>query len=177
MKRLIDHDTNQYVIDFSSSEKTETTLQLINSEVQKIEQEDPFVKYNYNISGSGEGLVFYPYSKRKFITKEVFANLGFKVRIPDKQIIKTKQPAQTYPEKANSIQEFVDLVLTPARLKQGLENIDSLDKKNTGKFLAWISNDIQTECQYELKESNLDWKNVSKSISESAKNWFFTQMK
>ena len=171
------YNEEQYIVDFSSSEKTEPTLNRINSEVNKIGQEDPFVKCNYNFSGPGEGLVFYPYSDRSFLAKEIFANIGFKVRCPEKQVIKSKQPAQINPEKVGSIQEFVDLVLTTARLEQGLQNIDSLDKKNTGKFLSWILNDIQTECQYELQESNLKWKDVSQLVSETSRNWYFKQLK
>ena len=41
-----------------------------------------------------------------------------------------------------------------------------------GQFLKWISLDIQKESTADLSAANLTWKQVHKSISNAAREWY-----
>jgi hypothetical protein len=103
---------------------------------------------------------------------------------------------QVSAEAAASIDAFVSMVLTPARLDQGARAIlgehkheDALkclfcttgaltyDMKNTGKFVNWVSADVEKETQDELAASGLTWKEVQKPVSDKARAWFLTKAK
>lgn len=177
-------DTNAYVkldIDWrqSDEELTKSTA-VINEWVAAIEANDPWVESTFGIKGTGEGLVFYPISE-PHLGWENFQNLTFKAKGEKHKNIKTAAPAQVNPEVAASIDAFVDLVLTQARLEQGAnataKGAFTYDVRQTGKFVEWIVADVQKETQDELEASNLNWKQVQKPLSEKARNWYLTQAK
>jgi len=167
-------------IDWSSSseELTEKT-NLINKWVAAVEQCDPWVEQTFGIKGTGEGLVFYPRSHLGYAN---FSNLCFKAKGEAHKNISVAKPAQADPSVASNINEFVEMVLTNARLEQGVSKTSNngemvFDIKNTGKFVSWISKDIEKETQDELQASNLTWKQVQKSIEIKARNWYLEQVK
>lgn len=166
-------------IDFSqSSEQIQSSLDQINQWVAQIEQCDPWVKDNFNIEGTGEGLVFYPCSEHHLGTTN-FNNLCFKAKGDKHSTIKAKAPAQLDSQMVSNIQDFTLLVLNEPRFLQGVTEVSSsgsLDQKLIGKFIAWICADVQKECQDELNASNLTWKQVQKSISDAARSWYLGKL-
>jgi hypothetical protein len=148
----------------------------INEWVEAIEKNDPWVENVFGIKGTGEGLVFYPISNEHIGFKN-FGNLAFKAKGEKHKLIKTAAPAQVNPEVAASADAFVDLVLTPARLEQGVGAVGGLDLKLTGKFVGWISADIQKETKGELEASNLTWEQVQKPLYNKARVWYLAEVK
>lgn len=149
----------------------------INQWVGEVEANDPWVEATFNVKGTGEGLVFYPTSK-DHLGLANFNNLVFKAKGEKHKNIKTASPAQLAPEAAASINGFVDMVLTDARLEQGVRVVAgelNFDARNTGNFVKWICEDVKKETQDELEASKLEWKQVQKPLSEKARNWFLSQ--
>lgn len=78
------------------------------------------------------------------------------------------------PQIANSAKQFVDMMVTTARLEQGAGEI-GYDIKKLKKFISWIIKDIHKEGKDELEASNLTWKDVTKLIISTASNWYKEQ--
>lgn len=162
----------------ASDEELSVKTSLINNLVMDIEANDPWVEETFGVKGTGEGLVFYPRSIGH-LGNINFNNLCFKAKGEKHKNIKTAAPAQVNPEVASSINQFVDMVLTEARLMQGAKAVaedGSFSNKLIGKFISWITSDVQKETQDELSASNLDWKSVQKPISDKARTWYLTKI-
>lgn len=166
------------IIDWSrSAEELIAQAERINKWVHAVEDNDPWVEATFGIKGTGEGLVFYPVSE-KHLGLTNFNNLVFKAKGEKHKNIKTAAPAQVNPEIASSVAAFVDMVLTPARLEQGVRAVAgelNFDARNTGNFVKWITEDVKKETQDELEASNLSWKDVQKPLTEKARGWFLAQ--
>lgn len=100
---------------------------------------------------------------------------------------------------SKTVDAFAELALTEARLEQGARAIlgehkhkdalsclwcttgalttESFDMKNLGKFIQWISGDVQKETQDEMEASNLTWKQVEKAVTARAREWYKTKAK
>lgn len=164
-------------IDWSSSaEDLQTQVNQINQWVEDVEKNDPWVEEVFNVKGTGEGLVFYPTSKEHQGFNN-FSNLCFKAKGEKHKNIKTAAPAQVDAEVAANIDQFVDMVLTDARLDQGATAVGGLDPKLTGKFVQWVCGDVQKETQDELEASKLSWQDVSKAITTKARTWYLNKSK
>ena len=152
-------------------------VDIININVLEVEEQDPWVKSIFDISGIGEGLVFYPMVKNYLQFKEFV----FKAKGEKHAVLSKTKPAQINATITNNIKEFSDLVLTLPRLEQGVKisNNDNLDfdMKNIGKFLKFINSDIIKECQSELIASLLNERVILKSISNNARDWYIEQSK
>lgn len=159
----------------SDEELTKTTA-IINDWVAAVEASDPWVEATFGVKGTGEGLVFYPTSEAHlgFVS---FTNLVFKAKGEKHKNIKTAAPAQVNPEAVVSVDAFVELVLTLARLEQGATSIGGFDMKLTGKFVNWCLADVQKETTDELEASGLDWKQVEKPLTNKARLWYLEQAK
>lgn len=161
-------------VDWSkSSEELTAKTEEINTWVEEIEKNDPWIEKTFGIKGTGEGLVFYPTSHPGF---KNFSNLCFKAKGEKHKNIATAKPAQVSAEAAASIDAFVTLVLTPARLEQGTKAV-GIDMKLTGKFVSWCLADIEKETKDELEASNLTFKEVQKALSDKARAWYLAQAK
>lgn len=177
-----------------TDEELSKTIAPVNDWVMEIEANDPWVKETFGVDGTGEGLVFYPYSEahRGF---ESFTNLCFKAKGEKHKNIATAKPVQVNAEAAASIEAFVNLVLTEARLEQGAKAVGGTHIKYqnsmvqggpevttfsdtlTGKFIAWVSADVEKETKDELAASNLTFKEVQKAISTKARTWYLAKVK
>lgn len=165
-----------------SDEELTKTIAPINDWVLAIEANDPWVEATFGIKGTGEGLVFYPTSGPHAGNFEHFTNLCFKAKGEKHKNIATAKPVQVSAEAAASIEAFVAMVLTEARLEQGATKVSpggalTYDMKNTGKFVIWVSADVEKETQDELAASGLTWKEVQKPVSDKARAWYLTQAK
>lgn len=174
---------NANSIDWSASAEALTLkVDKINEWVNAVEANDPWVESIFGVKGTGEGLVFYPVSN-EHLGYENFKNLVFKAKGEKHKNIKSAAPAQVDASSAASIKDFVDLVLTDARLEQGAgmvlvrDDSSMYDMKQLGSFLKWIASDVQKETQDELEASNLDWKDVLRPLSERARTWYITKAK
>jgi hypothetical protein len=71
-----------------------------------------------------------------------------------------------------SVDDFVALMVTEARLAQGLAAVGGRDPKLTGSFLEWIATDVRKESAAELEASGLTFAQVDKAIRVRARTWF-----
>jgi len=178
--------TVRFDVDWSMPDTTLTLItNQINEMVVNVEKEDPWVKANFGIKGTGEGLVFYPVSKtHEGYTN--FSNLTFKAKGEAHKNIKTAKPAQVNAEAAASVDAFVSMVLTEARLEQGAQAVQVIvcrdgsplyNPKHTGDFVKWISADVQKETKDEMEASHLTWAQIQKLLIEKARQWYLGKAK
>jgi len=73
-----------------------------------------------------------------------------------------------------SVDDFVALMVTEARLQQGLAAVGGRDPRLTGKFLAWIAADVRKEAVAELEASGLTWAQVEKPVGVRARAWYLS---
>lgn len=165
-----------------SSETLQEKVELINKWVHDVEVNDPWVEETFGVKGTGEGLVFYPMTL-DHLGYANFTNLVFKAKGEKHKNIKTAAPAQVDASVAASINDFVDMVLTEARLHQGAQMSQIRDgsgifeMKNVGNFIKWVVADVEKETQDELTASNLEWKQVLKPIGDKARAWYIAKAK
>lgn len=170
--------------DFTDSDKLRVQADWAGEAISKLEQCDPWVKRTFGVEGVGEGLVFYPildppenieaWDKPMMIDALEYSELVFKVKGEKHKTIKTKQVVPIDPEVAKNISEFVDLFVTDARLNQFSVDL-GFDPKNTGTFIKNFTQDVHKESEAELEVSGLNWKQVSKDVSNAARNWFLAK--
>ncbi len=161
------------VLDFGDRAQLESAIEIINRLVDSVEKVDPWVKETFGIEGIGEGLVLYPESNA--IAKSLsYSELLFKAKGEKHQAVKTKEPVQLDPEVAKSIDDFVNLFVTPARLEQGVTEVcgGQFNMTKIGAFLQWFTADVQKESVAELEVAQLTWKEVNKAVMKAAKEWY-----
>jgi len=147
----------------------------IERKVLEVEACDPWVKYNFEKEGIGEGLVYYPIIEGPVLAdtyKEfIFKAKGYKHQVKSN---KTSNIVAIDIEKVASIQEFSNMFVTQARLLQGVNEScnDEYDTKLIGTFLQWVAADVMKESVAELEESQLTWKDVSKKVMTTAREWY-----
>ena len=164
-------DNFEVELDFAAlPEKLQQQAEPINQMVEAVEKCDPWVKVEFGIEGLGEGVVMYPTN----LPNHQFTDFLFKAKGEAHRVVNTKKSAQVTMEAASGLNDFIKLVLTPARLEQGVERAcnGEYDVKKMGDFLKWIAGDIQKECQAEMQEAGLTWKAVSKRLSSVARDWY-----
>lgn len=174
-------------IDYLDLESLETAAEYLNKVVEDVEQCDPWVRDTFGIEGLGEGIVMYPVTteigsdshippqRRKNVTSHMFKAKGEK-----HTVVRQKAPVVIDAAVAESIQDFAEMFVTPARCEQALEQNGLQDTELTMKdisgFMKWIGSDIKKESVAELEASNLNWKLVGKTISRKAKAWYVARM-
>jgi hypothetical protein len=166
-----------FTVDFGSREQLEAVAAQVNERVAAIEREDPWVKATFGLSGLGEGLVFYPVTvdgKPFAEGPERLAQLMWKAKGEKHRTAGTKTAAQVDASAVASIDEFVRLMVTDARLEQGLGAVAGgvRDPKLTGKFLTWVAADVEKESVAELAASRLTWSQVEKAVQARARQWY-----
>lgn len=124
----------------------------------------------FGVDGIGEGIVWQCLENLSltglwFKTKgEKHAGSGSKT--------KNKKVATVSVEELNTINEVVNYVVTPARLQQGLENIDEIDIRAMGEYLRWVANDIIKEETDTIEGNGLAWKKIAKYVQSRARKFF-----
>ena len=164
----------EFRVDYTISDLA-SVADLLNPWVEQVEAEDPWVKATLGVSGIGEGLVFYPRAVEGDVLPtdpENFAHLMFKAKGELHRATRAKKAVQANVEIAGSVDELVHLMLTEARLLQGVAACGGCDKKNTGKFLAWIGADVQKESVAELAAAGLAWSQIERVVQMRAREWF-----
>ncbi len=161
-------------LDFADPVALAAGAERINALVSDVEQCDPWVKGVFGIEGVGEGVVLYPDPKGAPLDRDLCSERMFKAKGEKHRVVRTKAPAQIDPEQAKSVAEFVELVVTDARLEQGVrEACDGVfEMKRIGHFLKWIAGDVRKETSVELEAAGLTWKQVGKAVSAKAKSFY-----
>ena len=153
-------------IDFNHPELTQNKLQEL---TLRVEEECPIGRA-FGVSGIGEGIVW------EYIDDEG-QMLSYKVKGEKHSSSKVKTLAAVDTEKVNSIIEFVDTVLTDARLEQAyFECNEPIDMLGIGLFLKWINTDILKEESDTLEASGLTIKDVGSALSKQAKQWYIEKI-
>jgi hypothetical protein len=136
---------------------------------EQVEAECPVGK-NFGVSGVGEGVVWR-------CTDNPTSELWFKVKGEKHSVTKVKKLVEVDTVKLGSIVEFVERVVTDARVKQGIDYLSEqgldLSRKSTGQFLSWFFADIMKEESDVMEKSGLVKKDVSSRIGEKARGMFF----
>jgi RNA ligase-like protein len=164
-------------ITFGDRADLERAASVLNTRVAEVEREDPWVKSALGISGLGEGLVFYPVSVDGAApATERLEQLMFKAKGEKHRTAGTKTAVQIDPSVVASVAEFVALMVTDARLRQGLAEAcgGARDPKTTRQFLEWVATDVRKESSAELAASGLSWSDVDKAVQARAREWFRT---
>ena len=168
-----------FALDFVkySKDLMQEYLDGINSEVARIEACDPFIYDLFEIEGTGEGLVYYPISHKG---RKHFSDLAFKAKGEKHKVVKTRKAVQLDPEVVASIEAFVGLFVTEARLEQGARAINrgelEFDNKLIGPFIGWLGKDVKKESADELEASGLEWKQVAKAVTTQARVWYMERI-
>lgn len=56
-----------------------------------------------------------------------------------------------------------------------MEEVGGASKRNTGKFIKWMLDDVRKEGQLELDNSKLTWKQVDGALKKRAQVWFLAR--
>ncbi|NJO63347.1 MAG: hypothetical protein HC836_35580 [Richelia sp. RM2_1_2] len=155
----------------------------MNSMVNCIEQIDPWVEENFGIRGIGEGLVFYPSSLAVLngsIRRQLLSSYIFKVKGQQHQVIKTRQAVMMNPILAKTLDDFVDLVATEARMLQAVSETvgGKFDKKYIGPVVAWINRDVRKDIENGevILPDGFEWKVVSDRLTQRTKTWYISKI-
>lgn len=154
----------------------------MNEHVLAVEQRDPWIASAFNVEGIGEGLVFYPVQTSHDDVKfgfDTFAAFGFKAKGEKHRVVSQERAVQANSPSATNIEEFVKLVVTPARLEQGARACAAgelnFDVKSTGDFLKWMSQDITKETVAEVEASGIALKPLLAACCKKARDWYIDQ--
>ena len=150
-------------IDFNSPESIQNRLVELTEQVEK---ECPVGKH-FGFLGTGEGIVWTTPDRR----------YCFKVKGEKHSATKVKTLAAVDTELVESMNEFVDNVLTESRLRQGIDKLKEMglevSQKSTGEYLRWIIGDILKEEQDTIITNQFDPKKLNPLLSNKARVWFF----
>jgi len=180
---VIPWETESYEVSLSAPEALEVQLQRMNSLIDAIDLEDPWIKRIFGVSGPGEGLVWYPVSletENGGLPFDLYSKFVFKAKGSSHLVVKQKQPIQAKVEVASGVEAFLDMFVTEGRLEQGVgsQEIDGkFEKRFIPAFISWVAADVEKESRAELAASGLDWKvQVSKKVTERARKWYLEQI-
>lgn len=160
------------------AEKIESILDRINAHVASVEACDPWVTSVFGVRGVGEGLVFYPVDPKESLGDEYtsFSNLCFKAKGDQHKVIAKSKPVQADPTVVENVANFAKLVVTPARIEQGVRVVNDgefvYDTKKLGEFMKWLNADILKETKNEIEASGLDEKQALRACMELARKQY-----
>jgi len=125
----------------------------------------------WGVTGHGEGVVWRP------IDPQYISDMWFKVKGEKHAVTHVKKLAAIDPVKVHQVNDFIDMVCTENRLKQGIEHLKEmnmeLSRKSTGDFLRWIFNDVIAEETDTLIANDLTQKQIGGKLSQKAREWYF----
>ena len=162
---IYDFPTYNITIDFNNPKLSQNELIKI---TEQVERQCP-VGSHFGKSGIGEGVVWTEWAETR-------GGLRFKVKGEEHSVSKVKTLAPVDTEKLANMEEFIEYACTENRMRQGLDYLReqqlTLEMKNVGTFLKWLSNDIIKEEKDTMQQSNIDSKDVMRAVSNKARRWF-----
>jgi len=180
--------TSEVPLIFSDKEQLLPQVEEMNKLVEAVDDEDPWVKEAFGISGTGEGIVWYPIGlddAHGSMSMDTFREFVFKTKGPTHTMVSSKRSVHIAPEVVNSAEAFVDMFLTEQRMRQGWEEVcrkgnteedATRDLQKIGAFVDWVCRDVEKESKDELKESNLTWTQVSGLVNVRTRKWFLAEI-
>ena len=162
-------------INYGSEDSLKQAAAYLSEVVTKVEAEDPWVKRTFGLEGVGEGVVLYPMIDR--LDRDFYPRYMFKAKGEKHRTVKTKEAVVVSAETVSNIQDFATLVVTEARLRQGVSVACGgiIDLKLMGKFLQWVTTDTEKETKAELEASGLTWPQVKNAVMMQARDWYKAQ--
>ena len=167
-------------LDLGNTSQCEKRAEEMTTAVAEIGERDPFIHGIFDLDGPGEGWVVVPLcmpgedpDESFSIPRDWYSSLSFKVKT-EAHAVKKAKPAAVEVEVPQSVHDFVSMFVTDARCEQGFwEEIGGVaEKVHLGRFLKWMGQDIKKESVAELEDSGLEWKDVTKHVTNAAKAWF-----
>lgn len=157
---------------FAFADDFSSATEALNRAVAEVEREDPWVKAEFGISGVGEGLVLYPVEEAP-LRPERFSLLAIKAKGEQHRTAATKHAAQAAPERVAGVAEFVALLVTEARLQQGLSEVcgGTAALSQMGAFVRWVGEDVKKESVAEREAAGLRWEDLSSAVTARAREW------
>ena len=164
---VLQFETFQIDIDFSRPDRAREAL--IQHTVA-VEARCPAGAF-FGIEGLGEGVVW------RCITDGFSApEFWFKVKGEKHSVSRVTKLAPANVERMDSIEAFLDAVLTEARLQQGTDWLQEqghpLDRTSTGEYLRWLFSDILSEESDTMEASGLSRRAIGGPLSHQARRWF-----
>lgn len=179
---ILDWITDEIILPVYNRDKVEKFVENINELVNDIDECDPFVKDVFGVEGNGEGIVFYPIVPEMTndfgeYKRFIFSTLGFKAKGLRHNTTSRKTPAQVDPEKLSAYEDFANMFVTEDRCEQAVkEGCDGVYQISyMSRFLAWIGRDIKEESVAEIEASDMEWKDVAKTVTAKAATWYKTK--
>lgn len=162
---IFDFKTYEIEVDMNHPQMIQNELVAITNEVEKLCP----VAQQFGALGVGEGVVWR-------CVNEGFTDLVFKVKGKEHSVTNVTTLASVDTEKVNSTYEFIEKVLTENRLNQGLDYLKEqhldINRQNIPVFLKWVANDCLKEERDIIIESQLNEKDVMRTIAMKAKDWY-----
>lgn len=164
-------------INFNGTEdEIQQVVDALNEKIEEYEKVDTWVRDVFGVEGPGEGFVVTPHTTEY----EDFYNWSFKIKTETHSVNKSSKSVVAKAEASKDVIDFVDRFVTEPRLEQAVSELggdDEMDMKKMGDFLKWMGQDIKKESEDELEASGLEWKNVSKHITNKSRLWFMNRYK
>lgn len=158
-------------IDFNHPELSQQKLIEMTEEVEAL---CPAGKFFGN-EGIGEGIVWH-------CEQEGWrsSDFWFKVKGEKHSVSKVKTLAPIDVEAYKKQQDFIDSVVTEARLEQGLQNLINeqqkpFDMTSMGDFIRWVFNDIMKEETDTIVANQFDPKKIGGPIANKARPWYIAR--
>lgn len=142
---------------------------------EMIEAECPAGKFFGN-TGIGEGIVWHCEEPGYTSSRN-----WFKVKGEKHSVSKVKTLAPVDIEAYKKQQDFIDSVVTEARLEQGIQNIINEQQKpfemtSMGDFIRWVFNDIVKEETDTIVANGFGAKKLGGPIANKARPWFIQRL-
>jgi hypothetical protein len=178
--RVLPWQGDEVDVNYTDETSLQDSVDNMNTVVQSVEAIDPWVKDTFGIEGMGEGVVYYPISLADMgsLDRHEMSIYSFKAKGKKHENVKNKNAVEIEPAVAASIDEFVTMVVTPARLDQGAQEAagGEFHKRHIGSFLKWMGQDVQKETVDELEASGLKWDQVVKPVGIAARTWYLDKL-
>ena len=170
-------------VDFFDDASLRIAVNTFNAAVERVEKHDPFVHSVFGVEGLGEGLVYYPLSvvaPNGSLTRDAVKRYIFKAKGEKHKVVKTRKAVQIDPEVAASVDAFVDMVATEARMEQAVTEgaKGKIDKRFVGPVIAWFSKDVKKDVDSgeAILPDGIEWKLVAKALTSRIQKWYFAKM-
>lgn len=159
---ILNYDFDYVHIDFNTPFEQSDEFENL---CQKVGEECPVGKA-FGFIGHGEGHVY----------RSVDGMYRFKVKSENHKTSKVKTTKPIDENELNSINEFVDAVVTENRLEQGISYLKEmqipLQSKSMGQYIKWVNDDVIKEENNIIAQKGLDIKKVKSSINNKAREFF-----
>ncbi len=165
-------------IDFSDPASVEAGRAEVQRLTDEVAAQCPYGEA-YNLTGAGEGIVWMPTGEYHGREDLYWKHKSAAHSVVDLKV-KKERPVVADDVLA-AINAFIEMTVTDNRLDQGIDALDQqglgAEKRNTGKFVRWVTDDVERECVLELADAGLTWEQVSNAVTTKARVFFLANAK